>query len=423
MMAIEPRAEFARSLDLADPLANFRERFVIDQPELLYLDGNSLGRLPKAAEELASNLIKQQWGQRLVRGWGDGWYHLPERVGGKIASLIGADPEEVIVADSTSVNLFKLAVAALNHRADRNKILTDDLNFPSDLYILEGASRLAGDRYKVVKCASEDRIFGPVEKIKQELDEDTVLLTLSHVVFKSGYLYDLKDLTSAAHEAGALVLWDLSHSVGAVPIDLTAAGVDLAVGCTYKYLNGGPGAPAFLYVRKELQAELLNPISGWMGSEQVFDFLLSYTPDPGIRRFLSGTPPVISLAMIEAGVDILVEAGIERVRQKSIQQTEYLAKLIELRLEPFGFSLKSPLQPEMRGSHLAISHPEGLRINKALIGDMNVIPDFRAPDNIRLGIAPLYTRFIDLYELVERIHQVMAAGLYKKYSKDQPTVT
>jgi kynureninase len=262
-----------------------------------------------------------------------------------------------------------------------------------------------------------------VDEIQAALTGDTALLTLSHAVFKSGYLYDMASMTRAAHQAGALTLWDISHSVGAVPIDLTKAGVDLAVGCTYKYLNGGPGAPAFLFVRRELQEELNNPISGWMSSAQVFDFSLDYRPYPGLRKFLTGTPAVLSLALIEPGVDLINEAGLQVVREKSVRLSEYLIWLIDQQLVQLGFELNSPREPEQRGSHVSLSHPEGWRINQALIEEMNVIPDFRAPDNIRLGIAPLYTRYVDVFNLVERIEKVVQDGLYKKYPQQMTTVT
>jgi kynureninase len=365
----------------------------------------------------------RQWGRRLIRGWGEGWFGAPERVGGKTAKLIGAAPDEVILADSTSVNLFKLVVSVLKFQKGRKIIITDDLNFPSDLYIIEGAVDLLGRGHEMLMCKSQDGILGPIEHIRQSLGPDTALLALSHVVFKSGFLYDLKDLTEAAHQSGAMVVWDLSHSVGVVPIDLSAAQVDLAVGCTYKYLNGGPGAPAFLYMRRDLQEKLSNPLSGWMGSKKMFSFNLDYVPDPGLRKFLTGTPPILSLSLIEPGIEILLEAGIETVRKKSEKQIAYLIKLFDLHLKDLGFKLKTPAQPERRGSHISISHPEGWRINQALIHQMNVIPDFRAPDNIRLGISPLYTRYQDIYYVVDRIRQVVEDGLFQQYSRDMPIVT
>jgi kynureninase len=423
MSEYELSIDFARELDLDDPLASFRDRFMIGDPDLLYMDGNSLGRLPRLSKELSAEITERQWGERLIRGWGEGWFDSPERVGAKIAKLIGASPDEVIVADSTSVNLFKLVISALTFNQGRTTIITDTLNFPSDLYILQGAVQLLGKEHKILMCESPDGVHGPIEAIKKSLDSNTALLTLSHVVFKSGYLYDLEGMTRLAHQAGAMVLWDLSHSVGVVPIDVSSAQVDLAVGCTYKYLNGGPGAPAFLYICRDIQDKLNNPISGWMGSSGMFDFNLDYVPDPSLRRFLTGTPPIISLSLIEPGIDILIEAGIQVVRRKSEKQIAYLVKLFNSYLSAFGFQMKSPNEPELRGSHISISHPEGWRINKALIEQMNVIPDFRAPDNIRLGISPLYTRYEDIFSVITRIQQVVDDGLYLEYSQEKPTVT
>lgn len=412
----------AKRLDVDDPLARFRQRFVIRDPELIYLDGNSLGRLPKAVVGRARALIEAEWGERLIRGWNEGWIDTPTRVGAKIAELIGAHADEVIVADSTSVNLFKLAVAALRYQKGRSKIVTDDLNFPSDLYVLQGIGELLGEG-EVRRVASSDGVHGPVDKIQADLDESTALLTLSHVVFKSGYLYDMAALTHAAHEVGALTLWDLSHSVGSVPIDLEASGADLAVGCSYKYLNGGPGAPAFLYVRRELQAKLANPIWGWMGKKDAFDFALDYEPEAGVRKFLTGTPSVVSLALIEPGVELLLEAGMQRVREKSLTLSGYLLELVDAYLAPLGFCLASPRDPAQRGSHLSLSHPQALAIDLAMIRELQVIPDFRPPESIRLGLAPLYTSFEEVYEAVRRIERIVVEGRHEKYLSDAPLVT
>lgn len=416
-------AAYARELDAADPLAHFRERFVIDEPDLIYLDGNSLGRLPQATTDLANHLLREQWGRRLIRGWNEGWFDAPERVGAKIARLIGADPDEVLVADSTSVNLFKLAVAALRARPGRSGILTDDLNFPSDIYILQGVAELLGSRHTLEIVRAPDAIHGPVEQLSARLGPDTALLTLSHTVFKSGYVYDMAAMTHAAHAAGALTLWDLSHSVGSVPVDLRAAGADLAIGCSYKYLNGGPGAPAFLYMRRDLQEQLRNPLAGWMGQRNLFDFTLDYQPAAGLRRFLTGTPAVLSLALIEPGVDLLLEAGMPALRAKSVQQTEYLIGLWEARLAPLGFSLNTPREAAWRGSHVSLGHREGLGIDLALIHDHAVLPDFRAPDNIRLGIAPIYTSFADIHAAVERMRIIVEQRQYEKYAAQAPVVT
>jgi len=416
-------AAYAAHLDAHDPLAHFRDRFVVDDPNLIYLDGNSLGRLPAATLALADDLVRRQWGAGLIRGWNEGWFTAPERIGAKIARLIGAQPDEVIVADSTSVNLFKLVAAALRRRRGRPRILTDDLNFPSDVYVLHGAIDLLDKGHRLEIVPSADGVHGPDAALRAALDDRTALLTLSHTVFKSGYTYDMAGLTEEAHAAGALVLWDLSHSVGAMPIDLTAAGVDMAIGCTYKYLNGGPGAPAFLYVRRDLRDTLDNPIAGWMGQKGLFDFGLAYQPAPGMRHFLTGTPPIVSLSLIEPGVDLLLEAGMDNLRAKSEAQSAYLIGLWEALLEPLGFTLNSPRDPQRRGSHVSLGHVEGLRIDLALIDAMRVLPDFRAPDTIRLGIAPLYTSYSDIHTAVMRLRETVAEGLYENYSATAPTVT
>ena len=422
-MTIATDAAYAARLDTQDPLAHFRERFVITDPNLIYMDGNSLGRLPQTTLPLANDILTRQWGSRLIRSWNEEWFTAPERVGAKIARLIGAQPDEVIVADSTSVNLFKLAVAALRFQTGRPRILTDTLNFPSDLYVLQGAVDLLDKGHSLEAIPSPDDIYGPVDALKAQLDERVALLTLSHTVFKSGYTYDMAALTAATHRVGGLVLWDLSHSVGALPIDVGAANVDLAIGCTYKYLNGGPGAPAFLYIRRNLQEQLRNPIAGWMGQKDLFGFGQTYQPAAGLRGWLTGTAPIVSLSLIETGVDLLLEAGLDALRAKSEGQSEYLIALWEAVLEPLGFRLNSPRTARERGSHVSLGHAEGLRIDLTLINDLNVLPDFRAPDTIRLGIAPLYTSFGDIYTTVMRLRQVVVERLYEKYPDETPTVT
>ncbi len=414
---------FARQLDAQDELAPFRQEFVIDDPDLIYLLGNSLGRLPLAAATQLHLLINEEWGKRLIRGWNEGWISQPHQLGAKIARLIGAEPDEVIVADSTSVNLYKLAMAALQWQRGRTTILTDNLNFPSDLYILQGIIALAGPSYHLQIVPSPDDIMGPVEALVDALDKHTALLTLSATVFKSSYTYDMAYLTAQAHEQGALVLWDLSHATGALPLNLNEAQVDLAVGCTYKYLCGGPGAPAFLYVRRDLQEKLGNPISGWMGQNQPFAFGLDYEPAPDMQRFLSGTPSILSLTALEAGVDLLLSAGMDQVRAKSVRQTEYLIYLWQHWLEPLGFKLKSPLDAACRGSHVALGHPEALRISRALKEEMNVLPDFRKPDNLRFAAAPLFNSYHDIYEAVARLRRVVEERLYEHYPTEAPVVT
>ncbi|MBA2392788.1 MAG: kynureninase [Ktedonobacteraceae bacterium] len=422
-MTIPIDAAYALELDAQDKLAHFRERFIITDPDLIYMDGNSLGRLPKATLPLAENLLQQQWGDRLIRSWNEGWFTAPERVGEKIAHLIGAHPDEVIIADSTSINLFKLVVSALRYQQGRTRIITDNLNFPSDIYILQGAIDLLDKQHQLDIVPSTDDIHGPTSELLAHLGQQTALVTLSHTTFKSGYVYDMPMLTKAVHAVGALALWDLSHSVGSVPLDLRTAQVDLAIGCTYKYLNGGPGAPAFLYIRRDLQEHLRNPISGWMGQKDLFRLELAYQAEAGLRGFLTGTPPVLSLSLIEPGVDLLLEAGMDNLRIKSERQSEYLIALWETVLAPLGFTLNSPRDVGRRGSHISLGHAEGLRIDLTLLNDMGVIPDFRAPDNIRLGIAPLYTSFRDIHSTVIRLQQIVTEKLYEKYPDEVPIVT
>ncbi len=422
-MTIPIDVAYASSLDAQDPLAPLRERFVITEPDLIYMDGNSLGRLPKATVLLAEDLIQQQWGTRLIRSWNEGWFTAPERIGAKIARLIGAQPDEVIVADSTSINLFKLVISALRYQQGRAHIVTDNLNFPSDIYILQGAIDLLDQHHQLDILPSPDDIHGPVAELLTRLDQQTAVVTLSHTTFKSGYTYDMSAITEAVHMAGAMVLWDLSHSVGAVPIDLSASQVDLAIGCTYKYLNGGPGAPAFLYIRRDLQERLGNPITGWMGQKDLFRLELAYQPAMGLRGFMTGTPPMLSLSMIEPGVDLLLEAGLDNLRSKSERQSEYLIELWQTVLAPVGFTLNSPRDVHQRGSHISLGHAEGLRIDLTLLNDMGVLPDFRAPDNIRLGIAPLYTSFRDIHSTVMRLRQIVIEKLYEKYPNEVPVVT
>ena len=422
-MTFQIDAVYARNLDKSDELSQFRDRFVILDPDLIYLDGNSLGRLPTKTPGNVNRLIDHQWGDRLIRSWNEGWYDLPERVGARVAELLGARQDEVIMADSTSVNLFKLAMAAIQVRPGRTKIVTDNLNFPSDLYILQGVCRLAGTGYGLQIVQSSDGIHGPVEALEKAIDHETALVALSHTAFKSSYTYSLGEITELAHRSGALMLWDTSHSVGAMPIALNAADVDLAIGCSYKYLNGGPGAPAFLYVKAALQEQMANPISGWMGQHNPFDFTLEYRPTEGLRRFLTGTPPVLSLAAVEAGVELLLEAGLDRLREKSVRQTEYLIDLWESELAPLGYRLKTPRSAGMRGSHVTLGHEEGLRIDQALIEEMNVLPDFRTPDNIRLGIAPIYNSFEEIHAAVAAMSTVVKERIYEKYPRSAMTVT
>ena len=417
----------ANELDSQDELAHFRNEFVIDDPNLIYLDGNSLGRLPKKTAAFMQNAIEKEWGQRLIRVWNEGWMDAPTELGAKIAKLVGAQSDEIIVVAATSVNLFKLAVAALQARPNRTKIVSDVFNFPSDLYILQGIIKLLGSRHRLELIPSADTVTIAPEVINAAIDTDTALLTLTHVAFKSSFMYNMPAVTELAHKAGALMLWDLSHSVGAVPVDLNAANVDLAIGCTYKYLNGGPGAPAFLYVRKDLQTQLSQPIWGWFSSKTPFAFDLDYTPADDISRFWISTQPMLSLKAIEPALDITLQAGIDRLRAKSLRQTEYLMYLVDEWLVPLGFILGTPRDAAIRGSHVSIRHPEGYRINRALIESEppapKVIPDFREPDNIRLGIAPLYNSFTEINQAIARIRTIVQEKIYENYSNERLAVT
>jgi kynureninase len=378
--------------------------------------------MPLTARRIIDVAIEAEWGDRLIRSWNEGWWDLQLRLGDLIARLVGASPGEVVVSDSTSVNLFKLAVAAVRNRPARHTIVTDDLNFPSDIYVLSGVATLLGDDYRLVVVES-DGINGPVDALDDIIDGDTALVSLSSTSFKSGYTYDLETMTGLAHDAGALMLWDLSHSVGAVPIDLEAAGADLAVGCTYKYLNGGPGAPAFLYVRSDLQQTLDNPITAWWAHSDPFAMDLDFDPAEGIRRFHTGTMPILSLTAIESGVRDVTEAGMDRIRAKSVALTEFLVELWESQLQPLGFALVSPADPERRGSHVALSHPEAWPVTRALIDGASVIPDFRAPDTLRFGLSPLYTRFIDVHTAMIRLKHVVQTEMFEDFRDVSVTVT
>jgi len=413
---------YAQSRDRLDPLASYRDRFHFADPELIYLDGNSLGRLPLDTMPHLEDMVRQQWGERLIRGWNEGWIELQERLGARLAELLGAAEDEIIIADSTSINLFKLALAALKANEGRSKIVTDDLNFPSDLYILQGAAQLAGRPLTIDLIPSADGIHGPVEQLLDAVDGDTALVSLSHTTFKSSYTYDMTAVTAHAAAQGAFMLWDTSHSAGSVPVDFHAAGAGLAVGCTYKYLNGGPGAPAFLYVRRDLQPLLHNPLTGWMGQRNMFEFGLTYERDPGLRHFLTGTPPILSIAALEPGLALLQEVGMGRLRRKSAAQTDYLIQLWAEWLAPLGFRLNSPRDGARRGSHVSLGHDDGYRIAQALIRQ-KVIPDFRRPDNIRFGIAPLYNSFSEIHEAMSRLRRIVVEELYREIPDDPDTVT
>ena len=410
----------ARTADSADPLAGFRDRFADDDPELIYLDGNSLGRLPLAAVSAVEHAVRTQWGSRLIRSWNERWWTLAQDVGGRIAPLIGATADEVIVADSTTVNLHKLAAAALTAQDGRDGVVTDDLNFPSDVHVLRSVATAAGGELTVVPS---DGVHGPVEELIGALSDSTALLSLSATAFKSGYTYDLDRLTAAAHEAGALVLWDLSHAAGAVVVDLAGAGADLAVGCTYKFLNGGPGSPAYLFVRRGLQERLQNPIAGWWGDADPFEFGLDHVGAPGVSRFQTGTAPILSLVGAEAGIDVVADAGMEAIDRKGRALVARAEAQFEARLALLGMRWASPRDPARRGAHALLAHDDAWRICQALIEHGRVIPDFRAPDTIRLGFAPLTTSHVEVHTAIERLARVIESDAAAGYSADRSAVT
>ena len=389
-----------RALDSADPLGRFRDRFFLPEG-VVYLDGNSLGALPKAAVARQQAMVEEEWGSELIRSWNSrGWIDAPARVGAKIARLIGAKPHEVIVADSVSVNLFKLIVAAAALAPDRPQILSEGGNFHTDLHIASGAAELAGKRLDVVeRSAVRDAVSG-----------ETNLLLLTHVHFKAGYRFDMEEVTARAKAAGAVTLWDLSHSAGAVPLDLNRDGAELAVGCGYKYLNGGPGAPAFLYVAEHLQERLIPPLRGWMGHAAPFDFTDDYVPAPGIARFLAGTPPILSLSALESGVESFNGVEMEAVWAKSVALFDLFAALAAERCPELRCI--SPADPNRRGSHISFAHPHAFEICQALIAD-GVIGDFRAPDVIRFGLTPLYLGFEDIWTAVERMQSILDSGRWR----------
>ena len=393
--------ERARELDVADPLAAYRNRFEIPDG-VIYLDGNSLGCLPKATPERLAEVVRGEWGEGLIRSWNDAdWIGLPQRIGGKIAPLIGAAPHEVIAADSVSVNLFKLISAALAMRPGRKVILSEPGNFPTDLYMIEGLEKQGLAEQRLADRASMEDALG----------EDVALLLLTHAHYKTGEVFDMATLTRAAHKAGALVLWDLSHSGGALPVDLNACDADFAVGCGYKYLNGGPGAPAYAFVAERHHDAVQQPLSGWMGHARPFEFTDDYDPAPGVDRLLCGTAPILAMAALEVGVELIAEIGVERLYAKSQKLSEFFRECLSDR--GVDFDLVSPNDPASRGSQLSYRHPEAYAISQALIA-RGVIGDFRDPDILRLGFAPAYLRFEDIAEAARHLAEVLGTGEWQR---------
>jgi kynureninase len=410
----------AEELDAADPLAGLRDRFVHAEPGLIYLDGNSLGRLPRATAERVGEVVAQQWGAGLVRGWAD-WVSLPQRAGDLLGHmLLGAAPGQVVVSDSTTVNLYKLACAAVQAQPGRRVIVTDDDNFPTDRYVLAGVAAQSGAELRMIHTGLDEGISPAA--VAEAVGPDTALVSLSHVAYRSGALADMAGLTTLAHDAGALVLWDLCHSAGSVPVELDACSADLAVGCTYKYLNAGPGAPAFLYVRQDLQSRLRQPIHGWFGQRGQFEMGPAYDPLPTVARFTTGTPNILGTVAVEEGVRLLGEAGIGALRDKGILLTSYLIGLADAWLAPVGCTLATPRDPLRRGSHVSLHHPEAWRISQALIR-AGVVGDYRVPDRLRLGPAPVYTRFTDVWDALSILREIIEERSYADLPPEPAQVT
>ena len=384
--------------DAHDRLAHLRTRFQL-RPGIIYLDGNSLGALTHDSAVRARSMIEEEWGRDLIRSWNlHGWFDLPHRLGARIAPLIGASPDEVLVADSTSVNLFKLASAAVMRRGHRHRVVTESGNFPTDVYVLQGLAQLAGGAIEVVAV--------PRAEVAHRIDDSTFLVVLTHVHYKSAELFDLAAVTRRAHACGAQMLWDLSHSVGALPVDLESAGADFAIGCTYKYLNGGPGSPAFLYVRDDLQDTIHPGLAAWMGHAAPFDFSDDYDPAPGMARHRSGTPSLIAFAALEGALGVWDGIDVRDVQRKSQDLSELFIARIEA-LPDSGLLLASPRDPAQRGSHVALTHPRGYELMQALI-ERGVIGDFRAPDIVRFAFTPLYLRYTDVWDAATILGEVLA---------------
>jgi kynureninase len=395
------RRDAAAELDARDPLREFRERFVID-PALVYLDGNSLGALPRATVARLEQTV-MQWGQRAVRGWEDGWLELPVDIGDRLgAAALGAAPGQTVIGDSTTVCFYKLACAALDARPDRRQILTDVDNFPTDRYVLEGLARARG--LELVWLQGDPGAGPTTNEVAARIGRDTALVTFSHVSYRSAHIAEMAAIDRLVHDAGALMLWDLSHSAGSVPLSLDGDHAGLAVGCTYKYLNGGPGAPAYMYVRHDLQSELRQPIWGWLGRRDPFEMAPGYEASPGMRGFLSGTPPILGLAAVDEGVRLIAEAGIDAIRAKAVALTEFAVMLADALLAPVGVGVASPRDSRRRGAHVALAHPDARGLCARLI-EAGVIVDFRRPDVIRFGLSPLTTRFVDVWDAVEALRR------------------
>lgn len=395
--------------DQADPLASFREQFSIPDG-MIYLDGNSLGALPRAAVERASDVVTREWGHDLIASWNtNDWFELPLRIGEKISRLIGGSQGDCVATDTTSINIFKALGAALDlQRQDqpgRRVIISERENFPSDLYMVEGMIQFLDNGYEL-------RLIDGIDDLDAALTDDVAVVLLTEVNYRTGRLWNMADVTARVQAAGALIIWDLCHSVGAVPIELDASGVDFAVGCTYKYLNGGPGSPAFTWVSKQHAGRARQPLSGWWSHEKPFDMAVEFAPARDARRFLTGTQPIISLATMEVGVDIALSADQRALRTKSLELTSLFIALVESRIRNHPLTLVTPREHAERGSHVSFTHPDGFAVMKALIAE-SVIGDYREPEVLRFGITPLYVGYADVWDAVETLRRVLDDELWR----------
>ena len=402
-MTLDAHLAYARRMDRADGLAHYRKRFLGAATDLVYFDGNSLGRPPISAIERVERFLREDWGGRLIRGWDESWMQLPFEIGDRIGrAVIEAKAGQTVIGDSTTVLLYKLARAAVDAQLARDparrEIVVDRDNFPSDRYVVEGIARERGMRVRWIEVDTASGVTPG--HLARAVGRETALVVVSHVAYRSAYLAEAQQLTRIAHDAGALILWDLCHSAGAVPVKADLWGFDLAVGCTYKYLNGGPGSPAFAYVRDDLQGALAQPIQGWMGTADVFAMDPRYTPAPGIRRFLSGTPPIVGMIAMEEMLDMIEEAGIAAIRAKSVALTSFAIIVADEWLGPLGVTLASPAQPDERGGHVTLNHP-AMREVTARLWQRDVIPDYRDPGGLRLGLSPLSTSFEEVHRGLE----------------------
>ena len=393
------KLEDLKYLDKQDPLSRYREEFFLPK-NTIYFDGNSLGPVPKKTIKNLNKTINEEWGKDLINSWNKAnWINLPQTLGDKIAPLLGAKSGEVVVVDSTSLNLFKVLTSALRLNKNRKKIVSESTNFPSDLYILEGVNGMLNNHYEC-QLIDDDINF------EKYIDSSTAVVMLSHINYKTGRISDMKKITDYAHQQGALVVWDLSHSVGVIPMDLHNIGVDFAVGCTYKHLNGGPGAPGFLYVHSDLIAIVSQPLSGWLGHSDPFAFEAKYTPANNINKFICGTPSILSYKAVESALDIFDEISLEQVREKSIQLSELFIKLIQQECGDFGFELFSPIDAALRGSQISYKHENAYPIMQSLIS-RGIIGDYREPNILRFGISPLYMRYEDVWSAIICLKNIM----------------